>query len=128
MKEPSVPTWVIWALGVTQMTGYGTLYYSFSGLAPAFAALFGFGSGLTSIVGGTLPLALFGQAGYGSRSGWINSVRLVSSAIAPFIFPLLQESLGVHAAIWIIAGFGGPGIAAFVAMAAMAGAGRTAPA
>ena len=96
--------------------------------AMAFAILFGFGSGLTSIVGGTLPLELFGQAGYGSRSGWINSVRLVSSAIAPFIFSLLQESLGVHAAIWIIAGFGCLGIAAFVAMAAMAGAGRTAPA
>ena len=96
--------------------------------AMAFAILFGFGSGLTSIVGGTLPLELFGQAGYGSRSGWINSVRLVSSAIAPFIFSLLQESLGVHAAIWIIAGFGCVGIAAFVAMAAMAGAGRTAPA
>jgi hypothetical protein len=96
--------------------------------AMAFAVLFGFGSGLASIVGGTLPLELFGRAGYGSRTGWINSVRLVSSAIAPFIFSLLQESFGVYTAIWIIAGFGCLGIAAFVAMAAMAGAARTASA
>ena len=33
MTERNVPAWVIWALGVTQMTGYGTLYYSFSVLA-----------------------------------------------------------------------------------------------
>ena len=96
--------------------------------AMAFAVLFGFGSGLTSIIGGTLPLELFGQAGYGSRTGWINSVRLVSSAIAPFIFSLLQEGLGVHAAIWIIVGFGCLGVAAFVGMARLAGAARTATA
>ena len=37
MTERSVPAWVIWALGVTQMTGYGTRYNSCSGRAPARA-------------------------------------------------------------------------------------------
>src|SRR5690606_14674324 len=31
----------IWALGITQIIGYGTLYYSFSILAPEIAAEFG---------------------------------------------------------------------------------------
>ena len=30
----------IWALGVTQIIGYGTLYYSFSILAPGIAGEF----------------------------------------------------------------------------------------
>jgi MFS family permease len=32
---------VVWALGLTQIIGYGTLYYSFGTLAPAMAAEFG---------------------------------------------------------------------------------------
>ena len=36
-----------------------------------FAILFGLGSGLASIVGGTLRLELFGRAGYGAPLGWV---------------------------------------------------------
>jgi len=36
-----VPAAMIWALGATQIIGYGTLYYSFSVLAPAIGAEFG---------------------------------------------------------------------------------------
>lgn len=35
-----IPTSVVWALGLTQVMGYGTLYYSFGVLAPAMAAEF----------------------------------------------------------------------------------------
>ena len=41
MKERKVPASAIWALGLTQIIGYGTLYYSFSILAPAMAKDFG---------------------------------------------------------------------------------------
>ena len=34
-------TGAIWALGITQIIGYGTLYYSFSILAPGIASEFG---------------------------------------------------------------------------------------
>lgn len=40
MSSP-IPVSVIWALGVTQIIGYGTLYYAFSVLAPAIGAEFG---------------------------------------------------------------------------------------
>jgi MFS family permease len=57
--------------------------------AALFAILFGLGSGLSSIVSGTLPLVLFGTVGYGQRLGWISSARLFVSAMAPFAFSVL---------------------------------------
>ena len=55
----------------------------------AFAVLFGLGSGLYSIVSGTLPLVLFGSEGYGRRLGMISSSRLLAAAMAPFAFSLV---------------------------------------
>src|SRR5262245_38032106 len=37
MSRRKVPALAIWALGATQIIGYGTLYYSYSILAPAIA-------------------------------------------------------------------------------------------
>lgn len=68
----------------------------------AFAILFGLGSGLSSIVLGTLPLALFGTAGYGRRLGWVSSARLAVSAFAPFIFSTLTSAFSVQLALWIL--------------------------
>lgn len=39
--QARAPALVIWALGLTQIIGYGTLYYSFSALAPSMALDFG---------------------------------------------------------------------------------------
>ncbi len=38
LRNPNVPVGIIAALGLTQIVGYGTLYYSFSILAPRMAA------------------------------------------------------------------------------------------
>jgi MFS family permease len=38
MKEQAVPASAIWVLGITQIIGYGTLFYSYSILAPQIAA------------------------------------------------------------------------------------------
>ena len=56
--------------------------------------LFGFGSGLMSIVGGTLPLELFGRAGYGAHVGWITAARQFSSAFAPFGLTFMMAAVG----------------------------------
>lgn len=69
--------------------------------AIAFAILFGLGSGLMSIVGGTLPLELFGRESYGGRVGWITASRQFSSALAPFGFALMAAGLGVFSALWV---------------------------
>lgn len=51
-----------------------------------FALFYGFGHGLNVIVGGTLPLHLFGRAGYGELLGRLNAMRVVLSAGAPAAF------------------------------------------
>lgn len=82
--------------------------------AMIFAALFGFGNGLFSIVSGTLPLSLFGSEGYGRLQGKVMSARLIVSASAPFVFALAMSNLGTLASIVIISGIGVAAVAAFV--------------
>ncbi|UIK03782.1 arsenite efflux MFS transporter ArsK [Neorhizobium galegae] len=65
-----------------------------------FAVCFGLGSGLTSIVSGTLPLELFGKAGYGSRMGWVTSAKQMMSAVAPLAMSILLAGIGVVPSIW----------------------------
>ncbi|UXN73969.1 hypothetical protein N8D56_00925 [Devosia sp. A8/3-2] len=72
----------------------------------AFAVIFGMGTGLFSIVSGTLPLALFGKAGFGRRSGWISSGRLALSAIAPFALSVALGAVGPKPSIWVLAAAG----------------------
>ncbi|MDO6591483.1 hypothetical protein DS901_09120 [Loktanella sp. D2R18] len=52
------------------------------------------GDGIKTIARGTLPLALFGQKGYGARLGWISFVQMGVNASAPFIFAWLTQSFG----------------------------------
>jgi len=84
--------------------------------AIAFAILFGFGSGLMSIVGGTLPLELFGRSGYGGQVGWITAARQFTSAFAPFGLTFLSAALGAVSALWINVLIGFLGVVAFGAI------------
>jgi MFS family permease len=74
--------------------------------AVAFAVIFGLGSGLFSIVSGTLPLALFGKADFGKRLGWISLGRLGVSAAAPFALSVALGAIGPNPSVWILAGAG----------------------
>jgi hypothetical protein len=88
--------------------------------AMLFAVLLGFGSGLKSIVQGTLPLALFGSGAYGARLGYMAAVRLSLGALAPFVLAFLIETAGAGAAMWIMAGVGIAGLACMVVVARLA--------
>lgn len=85
---------------------------SFAG-AVVFAILMGLGSGLTSIVGGTLPLELFGRRGYGSRLGWSTSAKQVTSALAPFAMSMSMAGSGMSASLWVVTAAGLVGASAF---------------
>jgi hypothetical protein len=63
----------------------------------AFALLHGAGNGMITIVKGTLPLALFGPAGYGRRSGLLSAPARTLQAAAPFLFGLLLDRAGIGA-------------------------------
>jgi len=65
--------------------------------ASVFALLHGAGNGLLTISRGTLPLALFGPAGYGLRTGIIVAPARVTTAAAPLLFGLLLDAMGTRA-------------------------------
>jgi MFS family permease len=82
-----------------------------------FVVLLGFGSGLKSIVQGTLPLALFGSGAYGARLGIMAGARQSLSAVAPFALAALISSIGPSFALLTVAGVGLLGFAALVMVA-----------
>lgn len=73
--------------------------------AYGFAILHGAGNGILTIAKGTLPLALFGAAGYGARLGWLNAPARLLQAAAPLIFGAALAAWGLQA-IWLTAGVG----------------------
>ena len=78
----------------------------------AFALVFGLATGLNSIVQGTLPLYLFGHAGYGARLGRLTAVRLIMAASSPFIFSIISGRFGTMPALWMLVLFGLASLAA----------------
>ncbi|RUY55741.1 MFS transporter, partial [Mesorhizobium sp. M7A.F.Ca.CA.001.13.2.1] len=78
---------------------------------------FGLGSGLTSIVGGTLPLELFGREGYGARLGWASAARQFTSAFAPFALAFLMARTSVANSLWVLVIAAASGVIAFLAIA-----------
>ena len=63
----------------------------------------------------TLPLALFGSAGYGARQGWLMVPARIAQALAPWSFGLVLDRLQAHA-LWVTAGIG---LSAFLALWAL---------
>ena len=64
--------------------------------AAVFAVLHGAGNGLLTIAVGTLPLALFGSAGYGLRQGLLGAPSRVAQASSPLLFGLLMDHIGIE--------------------------------
>jgi predicted MFS family arabinose efflux permease len=64
-----------------------------------FALLHGAGNGLITIAKGTLPLAIFGPAGYGLRIGILSVPARVALSAAPFVFGVLLDWMGTFAVV-----------------------------
>ena len=71
--------------------------------AAAFALMFGVANGLITIGRGTVPLALFGAAGYGALIGRIAAPSLAMQAIAPLVLALVAERVSDAAALMVVA-------------------------
>jgi len=78
------------AIGLTALAAFGPI------LAIPLL-LYGSGAGLWSIARGTLPLALFGPAGYATLMGRLALPILVAQALAPTFGALLLEHAGAAA-------------------------------
>lgn len=96
----------IWSAKVAAMlhpVGAGLLgILGSAGIAP-FAIAYGAGNGMITIARGTLPLAIFGPAGYGLRTGLLSVPARLSVAAAPFLFGLLLDRVGVLAVLLTVA-------------------------
>jgi MFS family permease len=66
-------------------------------MAAVFVLLHGAGNGVQTIVRGTLPLAVFGPAGYGARQGLIVAPARFLGALAPALFGLVVAAAGAGA-------------------------------
>lgn len=77
-------------------------------VAPGFVAaaiiLYGSGSGIRSIVRGTVPLVLFGREGYATLMGRLAMPSLVAQAAVPAFGGLLVVHLGAHATLLLLVG------------------------
>jgi MFS family permease len=82
--------------------------------AMVFAVLYGLSGGLSSIVRGTVPLALFGADGYAARLGVLAGLRLTSGALAPFALALALSGLGASVAVAVACGVAMLAVAALV--------------
>lgn len=78
--------------------------------AAVFTVLHGAGIGLMTIVKGTLPLALFGAAGFGRRAGLLEAPSRVAQATAPVVFGLWLDRYGAGV-LWISGGIAFAGFA-----------------
>ena len=80
--------------------GSGLLMVLGGPAAAVFTVLHGAGNGILTIAKGTLPLVLFGPAGYGARQGLMMVPARVAQAFAPVLFGMLLDSAGA-AALWL---------------------------
>lgn len=65
--------------------------------ALAFTLLHGAGNGVLTIAKGTLPLLYFGPQGYGERQGLLMVPARIAQALAPVVFGVLMQRIGVSA-------------------------------
>jgi hypothetical protein len=74
-------------------------------LAAIFAILYGMANGLLTIARGTVPLALFGAAGYGRLMGRIGGPFLVVQSLAPVVLTFVADRVSGAAALAVVAAF-----------------------
>jgi predicted MFS family arabinose efflux permease len=84
-------------------------------MAAVFAVFHGAGNGILTIAKGTLPLVLFGPAGYGHRQGLLMVPARIAQAASPWVFGLCLDRWGAGA-LWVSAGLGGAALAALLAV------------
>lgn len=84
------------AAAITHPIGVGLLLIFGAPAAYLFTLLHGAGNGVMTIAKGTLPLVIFGPAGYGRRQGWLVAPARFGQAAAPFVFAMLLEAYGHH--------------------------------
>jgi MFS family permease len=113
------PVTTAWASAALMPVGFVllTLGGSAATLAGLFAIAYGISMGLSSIVRGTVPLKLFGPAGYGAMLGKLSAPGLVVKAAAPLLFAVLVERAGLMPSTLLLVALSGLAAAALFILA-----------
>jgi MFS transporter len=110
------PLWIArCAVGllVTAFVVLALLPFSAS-VAAIFAVMFGMANGLLTIARGTVPLALFGAAGYGRLMGRIGGPFLVVQALAPAVVTFVANRASDAIGLAVVAAFAAFALLCFV--------------
>jgi MFS family permease len=83
-------------------------------LAAVFAIMYGIANGLLTIARGTVPLVLFGAAGYGRLMGQIGGPYLVVQAAAPVVLTYVADRASDAIGLALVAGFAAVAFLCFV--------------
>ncbi|WP_277373142.1 MFS transporter [Pseudomonas sp. AA-38] len=98
------PTWAT-RLGVLLcLIGIVLLLPAQPWLAFMAIALYGAGNGILTITRGTLPLVLFGPAGYGIRMGLLARPMLVAQAVGPIGAAMILDAFSAETLLALLAG------------------------
>jgi len=82
-------------------------------VAAAFAVMYGMANGLMTIARGTVPLTLFGAAGYGRLVGRIGGPFLVVQSVAPVVLSYVAEHASDAAGLAVTAAFAAAALVCF---------------
>lgn len=82
-------------------------------LAAGFAVMYGMANGLMTIARGTVPLALFGAAGYGRLIGRMAGPYLVVQAAAPVCLSFVAERTSDAVGLAVVAAFAAAALVCF---------------
>ncbi|MEB3438081.1 MFS transporter [Pseudomonas sp. A2] len=96
------PTWSARVGMLLCLFGLGLLILGKPWLAFISIALYGAGNGILTIARGTLPLALFGAEGYGSRMGLLARPVLVAQACGPILAALVLDAFGPEVLLGVL--------------------------
>lgn len=97
------PVWTMLAWTLLVAAGVG-LMWVWPGSIPVALACYGAGIGIGSIARGTVPMALFGAAGYATRMGQLAFPSQLAQAASPVLGALLLGWAGGHATLGVLAG------------------------
>jgi len=114
------PLWIArFAVGLLVAAFALLALFSFSAvLAAIFAVMYGMANGLLTIARGTVPLTLFGAAGYGRLVGRIGGPFLVVQAIAPVAVTYVAERFSDAIGLSMVAVFAAAALVCFAVIRA----------
>ena len=83
-------------------------------VAAIFAVMYGMANGLLTIARGTVPLTLFGAAGYGRLMGRIGGPYLVVQAVAPVVLTFVADRASDAIGLALVAAFAAVALICFM--------------